>query len=417
MLLTQLIMAEIRHRKAAFWVAVLVVAGVLFCLALSFASLDAFDEETDTRLEELQKATDKRMVGLENKIRKSMKGLGFNVHIYPESQNLSEVYEQGFATETMPEDYVHKLANSKVVTVNHLLPRLSQRLLWKEQNRTIVMIGIKGQVPIAHRDPKKPIMLPVKPGEVVLGYELHQSTGLKQGDEVVLNGVKLTVAKVHPQRGTMDDITAWIPLETAQSMLGKPGRINAILALGCNCATIDRLGEIRKEIGAILPGVKIIEIESKALARAEARNKVGADAAESKAAVVATRKAARGERKRFTAILMPLVIIAGLIGVAALSFLNTRVREGELGTLRAIGFSTGKVAGLILGRATMIGTTGASVGAILAWLLAPSLVSASPPVVLLLCLVVGAPVLTVAAAWLPAFAAMQRDPLDSLRHD
>ena len=417
MSLAQLIMAEIRHRLAAFVVALLVVAGVVFCLAVTFASLDAFDQETDARLGELQSVTDKRMKGLENRIRKSMKGLGFNVHIYPESQNLSEVYEQGFATETMPEDYVHKLANSKVVTVNHLLPRLSQRLLWKEQNRTIILIGIKGQVPIAHRDPKKPIMLPVKPGDIVLGYELHQSAGLKQGDKIELNGNQFTISKIHPQRGTMDDITAWISLDVAQAMLKKPGRINAILALGCNCATIDRLGDIRKEIGAILPGVKIIEIESKALARAEARNKVGEDAAGAKAAVVSTRKAARGERERFTAILLPLVIIAGLIGVAALSFLNTRVREGELGTLRAIGFSTGKVAGLILGRALIIGCLGALVGAGVAWLLAPQIVDALPPRRLLLYLALGAPILTLAAAWLPAFAAMQRDPLDSLRHD
>ncbi|MGB0776224.1 MAG: hypothetical protein ACPGUY_10290, partial [Akkermansiaceae bacterium] len=196
----RLIFSEIKHRRAAFLVALLVVSGVVFSLLAILSSLHRFDQETDKRLAELEAATEKRMTGLENKIRKSMKGLGFNVHIYPETQDLSKVYEQGYATETMPQFYADKLAASGVVTVNHLLPRLSQRVLWKEQKRTIILIGIQGQVPIAHRTQKKPIMLPVKPGEVVLGYELHQSLGLKVGEKVVLNGKQFTVSKAHPQR-------------------------------------------------------------------------------------------------------------------------------------------------------------------------------------------------------------------------
>lgn len=412
MKLPKLIFAEIKHRFAAFLVALLVVAGVVFCLAATFASLEAFDDETEQRLEKLQQGTDKRMADLENQIRKSMKGLGFNVHIYPASQDLGKVYEQGYATETMPEEYVHRLAESKIVTVNHLLPRLSQRVLWSEEERTIVLIGIKGQVPISHRSQKKPIMMPVEKGSIVLGYELHRSSGLKVGDKVTLNGKEFAVAKAHPQRGTLDDITAWIPLDEAQEMLGKPGRINAILALGCNCNSVDRLGQIRKELGVILPDTKIIEVESKALARAEARNKVGAEAAASKKAVVETRSAARAEREKFNQVLVPLVLVGGLIGVAALSFLNTRVREAELGTLRALGFSGGKVLSLILGRAVVIGLLGAAAGALVIFLSGYEVSNKT-----MAWLLVVAPVLTVAAAWLPAFSAMQRDPMESIRHD
>jgi len=412
MSLTKLILAEVRHRFTAFLVAVIVVAGVVFCLAAVFASLDQFDQETDARLASLEKETNDRMSGLENKIRKSMKGLGFNVHIYPASQDIGKVYEQGYATETMPESYVHKLAESKIVTVNHLLPRLSQRVLWQEQKRTIVLIGIKGQVPIAHRDPKKPIMKPVEKGTIVLGYELYQSAGLKKGNKVSLNGVEFTISKTHPQRGTLDDITAWIPLETAQEMLEKPGRINAILALGCNCTSVDRLGEIRKELGVILPDTKIIEVESKALARAEARNKVGAEAEASKQSIIKTRSVARHERARFMGLLVPLVFIGGLIGVAALSFLNTRVREGELGTMRALGFSAGKIARLILGRALIIGLLGTLIGIAVVYLTGYAVSRDN-----LVTLLIATPLLTLAAAWLPAFSAMQRDPLESIRHD
>ncbi len=55
----------------------------------------------------------KEITDLENEIRKSMKGLGFNIHIYPEKQDLSVIYEQGYGEQTMPEEYVETLANSK----------------------------------------------------------------------------------------------------------------------------------------------------------------------------------------------------------------------------------------------------------------------------------------------------------------
>ena len=89
------------------------------------------------------------MQKLEDDIRKSMKGLGFNIYIFPEGQDLSEVYSKGYASKTMPEEYVYKLANSNIVTVNHLLPTLTQSLEWPEYQRQIVLIGIRGQVPIS----------------------------------------------------------------------------------------------------------------------------------------------------------------------------------------------------------------------------------------------------------------------------
>ncbi|MDA7535622.1 hypothetical protein N9085_03060 [Akkermansiaceae bacterium] len=45
-------------------------------------------------------------------------------------------------------------------------------------------------------------------------------------------------------------------LDEAQEIFGLENQINAILALGCNCASIDRLGEIRAEILAILPDLQ-----------------------------------------------------------------------------------------------------------------------------------------------------------------
>ena len=79
-------------------------------------------------------------------------------------------------------------------------------------------------------------------------------------------------------------------LAECQELLDQKGRINAILALECNCASIDRLGsEIRAEISKILPGTKIIEKGSRALARAEARVKAKSTADREKATIQASR--------------------------------------------------------------------------------------------------------------------------------
>ena len=58
-------------------------------------------------------------------------------------------------------------------------------------------------------------------------------------------------------------------LADAQKLLGKEGLINAMLALECNCADIDRAGTVRAEIQAILPDTQVIETEKIALAREE----------------------------------------------------------------------------------------------------------------------------------------------------
>ena len=213
------------------------------------------------------------MKAYEDSVRKTMKGLGFNVYIFPEGQELSEVYSQGFASKTMPEEYVTTLANSKIVTVNHLLPSLTRKLKWPEEERTVILIGIRGEVPLAHRDLKKPLIDPVKKGRLVLGYELHKSLNLSEGNATKFMGREFKVDKCHSERGSKDDITIWMHLSECQELLKEKGRINAIKALECNCASIDRLGEIRREIADILPGTKVIETESTALVRAEARVK------------------------------------------------------------------------------------------------------------------------------------------------
>ncbi|SVC27748.1 uncharacterized protein METZ01_LOCUS280602, partial [marine metagenome] len=149
------------HRKLSFGLAVATIATSVAGLVAVVALLGAHDLRTSkmlTRMNEESSAMEakfaKEMKAYEDDVRKTMKGLGFNIFIFPEGQELSEVYAEGFASKTMPESYAGTLAESKIVTVNHLLPSLTRKLKWPERERTVILIGIRGEVPIAHRDPK-----------------------------------------------------------------------------------------------------------------------------------------------------------------------------------------------------------------------------------------------------------------------
>lgn len=401
------------------------------------ALLGAYDLRTSKMLTRMNEESSdmeakfaKEMKAYEDDVRKTMKGLGFNIFIFPEGQELSEVYAEGFASKTMPESYAGTLAESKIVTVNHLLPSLTRKLKWPERERTVILIGIRGEVPIAHRDPKKPLIDPVQKGQIVLGHELHRSLDLKEGNATVFMGREFIVEKCHAERGTKDDITIWMHLGECQELLKEEGRINAIKALECNCATIDRLGEIRREIAGILPGTKVIETESKALARAEARNKAKKHSqraiASKKAEAIklqADRDQLRFEDKQKYTALLTVVILGSMAWVSFLAFANSRDRQAEIGILRAMGISTGSILGALMGRAFLVGLFGAGLTLLFAFLLADILkdslhgfdlrsLRGDIPLILL-----SVPVLSCAASWLPALQAANRDPATILRNE
>jgi predicted lysophospholipase L1 biosynthesis ABC-type transport system permease subunit len=212
-------------------------------------------------------------------------------------------------------------------------------------------------------------------------------------------------------------------LPEAQQLLGQPGRINAIMALECNCAA-DRLATVRAEIGKVLPDTQVIEFGRQALARAEARNRAAAEAEQDFARETAERAQQRADHERLFAVLAPLVIGTAAIWVGLLAWGNVRSRVGEIGILRALGVPTRRVLLLFLVRAVLVGLLGAALGFAAGWLgswLGDARLSGGPalgplfdPRLLALLLLI-TPVLSALVSWLPALAAAQVDPAATLR--
>jgi len=423
MTLSRLLLREILHRKLSFLLSVLAAAAAVGCLAAALAVLREHQVATDRLLAGKEAAMRERLARYEDEVRKLTKDLGFNILILPKDLDLGRLYVDDAGDRTMPEEYAERLAKAGVATINHVLPSLQRRVKWAERDRTVFLMGVRGEVLIQAKG-QKPIVEPVPAGTVWLGHELHRALGLKKGDRVTLLGRALAVGLCQPEKGTKDDVTVWMNLAEAQDLLGLKGRINAILALECNCATVDRVGEIRAEVAKVLPDTQVIEYQTQALARAEARNR----AATLAQGEIARERESRGHlaaaKEAAAAVVVPLVLVACAVWIGFLAFANVRERRAEIGILRAIGVGTFGILALFLARAKLAGLLGAGLGyaaglvAAAAWVPGDAMAEAVRGLARpqwIAAVLLAAPALAGLAAWLPAYGASRQDPADVLR--
>jgi hypothetical protein len=424
--LWRLVTREIRYQKLNFSLGLLSVAAAAGVLVAVLTLLESHDRRTQHVLADKQAQTKAEMASLEDDYRQIMKKLGFNLLVLPAGQSLEEYYATGYVKEYMPEEYARKLAAAKLLTIQHILPCLEREIAWPEQGgRQVILAGTRGEAVMTGQTIKEPMQLPVAPGEIVVGCELARSLSLKPGDRLRLMGRQFTVSEVHAERGTRDDITLWIDLATAQRMLDKPGRINAILALKCLCEG-NQLSNIRRDVARILPGTQVIEVDSKVVTRAEARERAGLAAQKALAAELDNRAKMRAELENFASWLSPVVILGAILWIGLLAFGNVRQRRGEIAVLRAIGVGSRRIMAIFLAKSVLLGLIGATAGyfaGLLAGLvsgeLEPTPATAaglfSPTVFLLV--IIASTILCILAAWIPALVAGYQDPAEVLREE
>lgn len=410
-----LILKEFIHRKVNSVLALASVIIAVSCIVGTLTLLCAYDMRTEMIISAKEDKLKKEMKKMEDDFRMITKDMGFNVLIVPKEQNLIDLYSDDHVSQDMDESYVTLLANSNIATIRHLLPILTQKMIWPETGKRIILTGTRGEVPVLHRDRRKPILEPVAPGTMIAGYALHQELNLMLGQRIEILGREFTIAKFHEQRGTKDDITVWINLKEAQEMLDRKGKINGILALECQCAWAD-LAKVQKEIEALLPNTRVIEFASKALARAKTRER----AAETARNMIETEKNNRALLKReienFTSWLIPVVLAGCGIWLSFLAFSNARERRNEIGIFKAVGLTSKTILILFLSKVMIIGLIGSGLGYMtglltgsflgdvpqgIAALFKPSILSA---------VLIATPLLSVIACWIPALKASLEDP-------
>ena len=423
MTISRLVVKEILHRKLNFGLGLLSVAVAVGCLVGSLTLVKLHDTRTHTILEQKRIETQEKMRVLEDDVKKAMRKLGFNIVILPKDQNLSDWYADDYGAKYMPEQYLARLAQSEIVTIEHLVPRLRQKVRWPETKWAVILVGTSDKAVNPAVDANELSIEAVPRGKIVLGNEVQQGLGLNVGDRIRFMGREFVVHKCHKELGTEDDMTVWVNLREAQELLDKRELINEILALECRSAWAD-LPKVRTEITSILPDTQVIEKASDVLAKTHAYTKVEA---EGKAAIEREREnmaQLRVTRTHFARILVSLVMVICVVWVALLAVGNVRRRRTEIGILRTLGFRSRQIIYIFLSRAIAIGLVGGILGFLAGGFLASSWTEPVGEsnyqwfnVNLLVLAVFVALAITVAASWIPAILAARQDPAVALREE
>jgi len=388
-----LILKEIRHRKVNFLLSLLAVVTAVALLISFFAASKASERET-ARL---------------------MLSMGFNVHIVSKDINTNDFLLTGLADRTMPEEYLEKLArlpkglsvgqaSQQAISYNHLLASLQKKISWR--GLEVILTGLASEV-CSPDSKKSPISYQIEPGNLYVGYRVAQTLGLKDGDTVEIEGKTLKVAKCLAESGSADDIRIQCNLRDAQDILKLHGQISEILAVDCLCfAPTDNPADVlRKEIGSLLPQTQVFHTRSIASARTQTRQMVG----------------------NLFAVIMPLVVIACGVSVGVLAITNVRDRQQEIGIMRALGYGSGQITSLFLGKAVVIGLLGAAVGFLVGTALAmkfgPDIFKITakamikPELSLLAMSLIFTPLFVAVSSFIPAMIAVTYDPAVTLREE
>jgi ABC-type lipoprotein release transport system permease subunit len=377
-----LILREILHRKTNFLLSVLAVT-VAVALFISFFTAGVASQRETARL---------------------MLQMGYNLHIVPEGTDRSEFLLTGLTDKTMPQQYLEKLATPSVFSYNHLLGTLQRRISW--QGFEVVLAGLAPEVcPPGQKQP--PMVEPIPQGTAYVGYIIADRLKLKAGQIIEIAGKQLKIVRCLFEQGGVDDIRIQCHLKDAQEILNLPGRISEIQAVDCICFidTNDPVSILRKEVASILPDVQVVQAMPIAMARAKQRQMI----------------------QGVFAVIVPFVVIVCGIWIGVLAAVNVRDRYQEIGIMRALGYGSGKITTLFLGKAVIVGLLGAFIGFLVGTYLAlhfgPEIFKMTaktvmkPQLSLLAWSLIFAPLFAAVTSFIPAMIAVAYDPAVALRQE
>jgi ABC-type lipoprotein release transport system permease subunit len=384
----RLICKEIFHRKFNFLLSLLAVVTAVVLFVSSITTGQAAHRET----------------------KKLMLGTGLNLRVISKDTDMNKFWHTRFSEHTMPQEYIERLASHKEFTVNHLLATLTKRILWR--NKEILLTGIAPEVYPPGKE-KPSISFEIEPGTIYVGYQIARDLGFKKGEEVDILGKKFTVARCLYETGTPegDDIRVQCHLQDAQEILNLPGQVNEIKAIDCMCVAAggesqeDTLARLRTELTKLLPDIKVFQWKKIAEMRHNQRIMI---------------------QRYFTSIILPSAVVVCLVWLGVAAMMNVRERRMEIGLMRALGYCSGKVAALFLGKSLIIGFIGAALGFIIGTDLAlrfgPDIFTETaraikPMYNLLFWSLIAAPAFSALASLIPTMIAVTQDPAFTLREE
>ncbi|MBC8460627.1 MAG: ABC transporter permease [Deltaproteobacteria bacterium] len=313
MKLIDISLSNLRRRKAkASFVLVGLLIGVSAVVA--FISLvDALTRDINQKLEEY----------------------GANIMIVPKTENLSLTYGGisiggiSFEMQEIIQEDLYKIRTIKnAANVAAVGPMVLGVV--KIDSHNVLMAGVDFEVTQYLRPWWK--VTGEKPGKksVLIGTEVSRILGLSVGSGLEANGKRLVVSGILDSTGSQDDQIIFAHLSTAQTLLGKEGRISmAEVAALCSECPID---DMVNQISVVLPGAKVMAIKQ----------------------VVKGRMETLGHFHKFAYGLSALIMFVGGLMVLVTMMGSVRERTSEFGIFRAVGFRRSHVIRMVLFEAGVI---------------------------------------------------------------
>ena len=272
---------------------------------------------------------------LTNDINHKLEKYGANILVIPKTENLSLTYGGlslggfSFEMEEIRQKDLEKIYSIKNAgNVAAVGPMVLGAV--KPGDRSVLLAGVDFKT--------TPFLRPwwnvrwESPGkeEVLLGSKAARVLGLSQGSTLRVKGRELKVSGILEPTGSQDDHIMFAHLATAQSILGKEGRISmAEVAALCSFCPIEEMVE---QISAALPGAKVMAIKQ----------------------VVKGRMETLGHFRKVAFGLSALVMLVGGLVVLVTMMGSVRERTWEFGIFRAVGFRRSHVIRVVLMEAGII---------------------------------------------------------------
>ena len=191
--------------------------------------------------------------------------------------------------------------------------------------------------------------------EAILSVAYAKRKSLKVGDTIKLKGKTFTVVAIAnpPLGGSSSDV--YVKLAQLQKLSGREGRVNTVYVRAQDTSAV---GPVEKQVKATLAGATVTTTKDLA-------DRVGGSLVDAKNLA----------SKLGTALAIVALVAAALIAML-LTLSSVTKRTRELGTLKAVGWSSGKVVRQVSGESLAQGALGGVVGAVLG-IAAAAIVSAA----------------------------------------
>jgi ABC-type antimicrobial peptide transport system permease subunit len=192
---------------------------------------------------------------------------------------------------------------------------------------------------------------------VLLNVAYASSKNLKVGGTLTINGAGYKIVGLVKPTLAGNTFDVYFPLSTIQKLASKPQRVTQILV---NAKSSGQVDKVAAEIRTALPGAEVVT--SKSLADA----------------VTGSLADAKSLSDRLGGALAVIVLVAAFVIAALLTLSSIGKRVREIGTLRAIGWSEGRVVRQLLGETVGIGVIGGALGLVAGFGVARAVQALSP---------------------------------------